>query len=95
MGKFADEYLNYKNCEQPAEPESSFIRNFVDGLHQEKSIPLNYSIYFPQVIFIKKDLTSEIFLQFKNLFDLNIDLEKIKFPLKVSLFLVKKIKPMG
>ena len=80
--KFANEYLNYENCES----ESGFLRKFVDGLYQEKRIPLNYSIYFPQVLFIKQDLISEIFFQFEDLFDFNLDLKKIKFPLKVIFF---------
>ena len=83
VNKFANEYLNYENCDQSFEPESSFLRKFVDKLYQEKNIPRNYSIYFPQVVFIKQDFVDALFRQFKNVFDSNLDLGKISFPLKV------------
>jgi hypothetical protein len=58
-------FLNQKNCKRRVRfnmyNDFSYLRNYIDSVYATNSIPIDYSIFFQTVSFIKKEFVEAIF----------------------------------
>lgn len=85
---FRKNFLNQKNCKSRVRfnmyNDQNYLRNFIDNIYATNSIPIDYSIFFQTVSFIKKDFVEAIFDQLNKEFKAYNETKMPSYPLKVN-----------
>lgn len=84
---FKQNILNQKNCKTRVRfnmyNDFSYLRNYIDNVYATNSIPVDYSIFFQTVAFIKKDFVDAIFDQLNKEFKAYNETRPPNYPIKV------------